>query len=140
MNAPKWAQVLILDAMIYLESKGYQSDLPDIKWRQSHTAWNFKTDKPALRNNSSGVCYEKYITIVQGKDRTDNKLVILHELAHWVLLYHEGLTPRFWDLAWDLYRWAKLPVRYCLSREKEYRKGAIVAYHNNRKINKNKLA
>lgn len=66
MNTPKWAQDLILDAMIYLESKGYDAELPDIKWRQSHTAWSFKTDKPALRKASSGVCHQEHITIIQG--------------------------------------------------------------------------
>lgn len=136
MNTPKWAQDLILDAMLYLESKGIQGELPDVKWRQSHTAWNFKANRPALRKVSSGVCHTRHITIVQGKDRTDTKLVILHELAHWVLPDkggHEGHTPKFWDIAWMLYREFKLPVRYCLTREQNYRKGAVVAYRKSKR-------
>jgi len=148
MNTPKWAQDLILDAILYIQSvTPLKPELPDIKWRQSHTSWNFETDRPALRKTSSGVCYENHITIVQGKDRIDNKLVILHELAHWALplksegieghppnIYgHEGHTPRFWDLAWQLYREFKLPILYCKKRELEYRKGSLAAYHRSRK-------
>jgi hypothetical protein len=141
MKTPQWAQDLIIDAMIQLESKGYQGDLPDIKWRKATArAYDFINDKDYRkpRNTSSGICHEQHITIVAGHNRTDCKLVILHELAHWVLPYkcgHEGHTPRFWDIAWDLFQWAKLPVRYCLQREQTYRKGAVVAYHNNRKAN-----
>ena len=141
MNTPKWAQDLILDAILFIQSKtSLTPELPDIKWRQSHTGWDSKKNKPSLRKCSSGVCHSNHITIVAGKDRADCKLVILHELAHWALpikkehwVEHEGHTPRFWDLAWQLYREYKLPINYCKQRETEYRKGALAAYHRTRK-------
>ncbi len=120
MGTPEWAQNLILDALIFLKF----SDLPDIRWRHSK------------RLDSSGLCYPDHISIMAGRDRVDLKLVILHELAHWVLptrASHEGHTKRFWDLAWQLYRAFDLPIRYCKKREGEFRKGALVAYHRKRK-------
>lgn len=129
MNTPRWAQDLTINAILYLHSSGRNAELPDIKWRR------------AQRLSSSGVTYPDHIRIVAGTSRIDCKMIILHELVHWIFplkseghIYgHEGHTPRFWDLAWELYRWAKLPVRYCLNREAEYRKGAVLAYR--RRVN-----
>ncbi len=150
MNTPEWAQDLIIDAMLYLESKGFQSNLPDIKWRH-RTGFH-----------SSGHAGKAHITLSAGTNRIDQKLVLLHELAHTVTeaevkyldidkakkrgwhfpseilagrplisryIYH---TDKFWDTAWSLYRWAKLPIRYCLNREREYRVGAVAAYRRNK--------
>ncbi len=126
MNTPKWAQDLILDAILYIQSATpLTPELPDINWRHAKD-----------RRNSSGICHPRNITIVKGSNRVDAKLVILHELAHWALPEgsgHEGHTPRFWDLAWQLFREFKLPIRHCKKRESEYRKGSLVAYHRSRK-------
>lgn len=149
-NTPNWAQDLVIEASIYLEAHGRKVALPVISWRHG------------ARRSSSGHANPKgkTITITAGHDRTDQKMVLLHELAHIVIgceprywnierakksgwhfeteptepiviknLFH---TPAFWDLAWDLYRWAKLPIRYCLNREKSYRKGAVLAYRRSR--------
>ncbi len=157
MNTPNWAQDLIIDAMLYLESKGFQSNLPDIKWRH-RTGFHSS-------GHAGGHAGATHITISAGTNRTDQKLVLLHELAHMVTkpeikyldierakkkgwrfpseflannggrpliskyIYH---TAEFWDTAWDLYRWAELSVRYCLNREKEYRVGAVAAYRRSK--------
>lgn len=146
MNTPKWAQDLTLETLLYLESKGHKVVVPDITWRHGK------------RDSSSGHANPKeyHITITAGHNRTDAKLVLLHEITHlnvpsepkyWNIerakkqgwhfneepkepiviktMYH---TDKFWELAFALYRWAKLPMRYCLQREKEYRKGAAIAY------------
>lgn len=123
---PKWAQELTLSALLYLRDKQYDISVPLLNWKHKQ------------RDVSSGICRQDSITIIAGKKRVDTKLVLLHELAHWALPIkrgHEGHTTEFWDIAWDLYRWAGLPIRYCLNREKTYRKGAAVAYHkaNNHK-------
>lgn len=71
------------------------------------------------------------IVVTAGASRLDAKLVLLHELAHHVTkAWH---TPAFWDVAWKLYRWAKLPILYVKRREGHYRKGALVAYRRNMK-------
>ena len=83
MKTPNWAQDLIIDAISYLQSNGFQCDLPFIEWYNAPIArWNLKRDKPAKRETSSGVCYRKYISIRQGTDRRDCKIILLHELVH----------------------------------------------------------
>ena len=119
--APKWAQDLTLNALIHLTKEGFNPPVPSLSWRR------------AKHPDSTGACYpeSEQIHINAGRSRTDTKMVLLHELAH---LVTEGIhSPQFWDVAWMLYRWAKLPVRYCLAREKEYRKGAVTAYIRSRK-------
>ena len=131
MNPPKWAKELIRDTIRYLQSEGYQCDIPEVTWRKQTDGFT-----------SSGCCHNDHIYIVANPNMMiDIKLVILHELTHWALplnrnwvlpLYsigHEGHTPAFWDLAWNLYRHYKLPIRYCQTREAEYRIGSIAAYH-----------
>jgi len=122
MNPPKWAQGLTLNAILYLQSTRYVGlELPRLTWRHAHN-----------RSCSSGISWHdrsKGINVNAGTDRTDAKLVLLHELAHWARPLGESHSDAFWDLAWELYRWAKLPMRYCKWREAEYRKGSIAAYH-----------
>ncbi len=129
MNPPNWAQNLTRDTIGYLRASGYKCLMPVLRWRT----------KP-YRKPSSGVCYPNHISITAGSSNIDAKVVLLHELAHWALslnhdwvlpLYnigHEGHTPEFWNLAWQLYKWAGLPEDYCLRRESNYRKGAELAY------------
>ncbi len=125
MTTPKWAQELTLNAILYIQStSNLKPELPDIRWRKAHG-----------RKCSSGVCYKSHITLVAGSDRTDCKLVLLHEIAHWVNI-GEHHSPKFWDIAWQLFREFKLPLRYCKVRESSYRKGSLIAYH--RSLNKNK--
>jgi hypothetical protein len=155
MNPPKWAQELIIEAMIYLESKGIKGDLPTLKWRHGSGFYS-----------SGHATNRKSIVITAGKHRLDQKLVVLHELSHivakpieqhstvaqakkrgWITdsrlkdtdvfsTRHVCHSENFWDIAWDLYRWAKLPIRYCKTREGNYRKGSIAAYHRNVKTSK----
>jgi hypothetical protein len=134
---------LLINACLFLGV----NDLPELRWRH----------RPGL--TTSGCCGKTRITVRAGRDRTDTKLVILHEVAHFVTpdevrettlkgvidaqsgkeigdfkvtrrLYH---TDTFWDTAWRLYRWAKIPVRYALQREGEYKAGAVLAYRRSRK-------
>lgn len=147
MKTPKTMQELILNAYLYLETKGYKVDLPEITWRKS-----------SYHNLSSGHAHGKtHITVTAGSNRIDQKLVILHEIAHTVTEPKNGYmntsekslkrfaftnikqgtkiiskqychTDEFWKIAFDLYRHFKLPIRYCINREKNYRKNAINGY------------
>ncbi len=135
MKTPQWAQDLIIDAALHLESLGYTRDLPDIRWRRPMSRycdrWGNVIGKKR-RDCSSGVCYQTHITICGGTDRTGAKIVLLHELAHWFRPWGEHHSSAFWDLAWILFRWARLPVRVTLARERSYRKGAAAAYRRSR--------
>ena len=88
MTAPKWAQDLVIK--VALESG--LNDLPDLIWRRSD------------RKYTGGVYHRQRIlpyqprppriVITAGHDRIDQKLALLHELAHWIS--NEGHTPRFY--------------------------------------------
>ncbi len=126
MIAPKWAQELTLNAVLYIQSlPGHgRTELPNLTWRHRQG------------KESSGTLFynrNKGISLNAGRLRQDIKLVLLHEIVHWTLPNNEHHSSKFWDLAWELYRWAGLPTRYCLNREKSYRKGAVAAYHRARK-------
>ena len=121
---PKWAQDLMLDALLWWESRGHIPPNPELNWRRGS------------RSSSSGTAYETHkIVVTAGSNRIDQKLVLLHELAH-TMNPDEHHSIAFWDTAWALYRRAKLPIRYCIKREKSYRVGAMVSYHRNRHITK----
>ena len=113
MKVPNWAQDLTLNTLLYLESKGYDTKIPEIKWRKSSYHWS-----------SSGTCYNgDHITITAGKERKDQKLTLLHELAHWALPNNEHHGNNFWKLAFELYKWQGLSMRQCVNRETTCRGG-----------------
>lgn len=133
MTTPKWAQDLMLNALLWWESQG--NEVPNISLE-----WRHRTGK-----QSTGTAYgdQDRIRIRQGTDRVDAKLVLLHEIAHQIAKVnnpYEHHTQKFWNIAWQLYRWAKLPVRYCLWREVKQNNmvggwvGAQVAYQKTKRL------
>jgi len=124
MIPPKWAQELTLKAMLWWEEQNNKVPNFKLDWRHgnySGTAWN----SPIYRR-------EQRILISAGRDRIKAKLILLHEIAH-QFCGERGHSQRFWDIAWQLYRWAKLPIRDTLRNESNYRKGALVAYKRNKR-------
>ena len=122
---PQNIQELTINACIYLESKGYKFNMPDIRWRHGTSKY------------SSGTCYVgDHITITGGKLLIDRKMVLLHELAHWILPITEHHSEKFWDIAWDLYRRFKIPINHAKHREFKYKKTAIVSYRKNKKTDR----
>lgn len=67
---------------------------PTIEWRQSR-----------VKHYTSGRAWpgRDRIVITAGIDRRDQKLVLLHEMAHWLAGPNEDHGPEFWDLAYMLY-------------------------------------
>ena len=118
-NIPKWAQDLLINACIFLQNKEYKADLPIIIWRHG------------TNQLSSGNASKERIVITAGRNRTDQRLVLLHEYAH-TLPETNHHDAAFWDIAWILYREFKVPIRYALNRERGYRKEAIKAYHRSK--------
>ena len=117
MAMPKWAQDLVIQVCLKYDKE----DLPEIVWHQ------------AEKLQSSGrAWYDKNkIVITAGHNRIDQKLVLLHELSHLLVRGHH--SAHFWDVAWELYRWARLPILATKKREGEYRKGALLAYSRSRR-------
>ena len=140
---PKWAQELTSQVAI---DEG-RNDLPEIIWRKRRRprvsarakllfgperVERFRKQSDWKRVGSSGHCryslFGTRIVITAGTDRKDQKLVLLHELAHWLSPKNEGHGPAFWDKTWELFRRYNVPIRYAKKREGNYRKGAIAAY------------
>lgn len=112
---PIWTAKLLGQAAIEMGSRGYTVRPVVLSW--------FRTK----RHSSSGTCFKDHIHVSAGTDRTDQKMVLLHEFAHW-LHPEESHSPAYWDTCWYLYRWAKLPIRHCLRRSANYRKESVNAY------------
>ena len=73
------------------------------------------------------------IHISAGTSEEDQKLVLLHELAHHLLNKTkksrlQGHSIRFWRLAFELYHQYGVDLGYAYQREKNYKKKATVAY------------
>jgi hypothetical protein len=67
------------------------------------------------------------VSVAAGRDPVDQRLVLLHELAHWLGRPDEGHSLNFWLRAWRLFRRYRVPVHYALAREGAY-EGAVQAY------------
>jgi hypothetical protein len=125
MPVPQWAQGLIIQVAI---DEGRET-LPHVIWwrRRGGSPWTRKFSSgrggPPVAGNMTGS-----IHITAGSDRKDQKLVLLHELAHWLMPPQEHHGARFWDKAWQLYRRYGVPIRYAKAREAQYRKGSVTAY------------
>lgn len=157
MNAPKWAQDLTINACLHLGME----DIPQLVWRKhkcewsSGKAWYHDENKcitiyagsnrldarlvllheiahMAKPGHDIQMTYkqwhdarskEKNVVVAPFNPRYRNRIITTKHVSH---------TPEFWDTAWELFRWAKLPIRYCKEREGEYRKGSIAAYHRSK--------
>jgi len=86
-----------------------------------------------LQQHSSGWCHYGEVHVNAGTDRTDQRMVLLHELAHWSLGMRHGHDETFWLKAWEFYRRYRVPIRHAQVRECSYRKGAERAYRKSRR-------
>jgi hypothetical protein len=107
--APEWADALVREVCA---EAGVAS--PVLRWRR------------ALRQNSSGVTrrHERSVAVTAGHDPVDQRLTLLHELAHWLaaparrhrgrVLHHD---LNFYRVAFALYLQHGVPTAEALSRE-----------------------
>lgn len=118
-NPPQWAQ----DLTIRVALDEGRDMLPELTWRRSKCS----------ECSSGHAMLDGRIVVTAGKLRRDQKLILLHELAHWLMPDDEHHGPSFWDKVWQLYHRYGVPIRYAKEREGNYRKGALAAYRRNRK-------
>ncbi len=129
---PKWARDLVQRVAT---DEGRDSS-PALTWRRKRDAreLGYTTDKnpdftwcPAS-DLTSGCHYpdEDRIVVTAGRLRVDHKLVLLHELAHWLNPPEECHGPAFWDTAWRLYRRSRVSLNW--AKQREYTAGAITPY------------
>lgn len=89
----------------------------------------YLTWRKRKRLDSGGTTYPGVARIVisAGTSRKDQKLVLLHELAHMVAAeHHHDLV--YWTCAWELYRDYGVDMAYAQKREFEYKATARKAY------------
>jgi hypothetical protein len=101
---------------------------PAIYWRQTRRRRSAGSADSFRRGNC--------VSMAAGKDPIDQRLVLLHELAHWLGKPDEGHSLDFWVRAWKLFRRYRVPMHYALAREGEY-EGALVGYRKLMKQSRN---
>ena len=116
MPAPPWAERIVKDV-----ARARRRRPPAIRWRRARTRRSAGSADSHLSWNGGGV------SVAAGRDPVDQRLVLLHELAHWLGHPGEGHNRAFWTRAWKLYRRYRVPIHYALAREGEY-DGAVQAY------------
>ncbi|HEY7525362.1 MAG TPA: hypothetical protein VIA82_00800 [Candidatus Limnocylindria bacterium] len=109
-EAPAWARALVLAVCAEADTT-----LPRVTWRRA--------DRPT----SSGVTrrHASAISVVAGTDPMDQRLTLLHELAHWLapVARHRGHrrvahhNRAFYDVAFALYRRHGVPDAFAVSAE-----------------------
>jgi hypothetical protein len=107
-QTPEWAEQLAAETV-----KAYGLDMPEIKWRQSEDS-----ERTSGRVNR----HKSELVITAGSDEQDQKMALLHELAHWVTTGHHD--TEFWVVAFDLYEQHGLS-QYAIGREGDYMAGAM---------------
>lgn len=116
MSAPAWAERIVREV-----ARARRRRPPELHWRRSRYR----------RSAGSAIGYapgqENIISIEAGRDPMDQRLVVCHELAHWMSRPEEGHTSAFWRRAWKLYRRYRVPIYYALAREGKH-EGAVLAF------------
>lgn len=116
MAAPAWAERIVSNV-----ARSSRRPQPGQRWRKTRR----RRSSGSAADQSNGD--QPTIFIAAGRDTIDQRLVLCHELAHWLVGPSEAHSLRFWRCAWRLYRRYRVPIHYALAREGEY-EGAIVAY------------
>lgn len=120
MTTPAWATALV--ARVCAEQGFPEPELRWRRWRNGHvyggrsSGWTFPTF-PGLR-----------ISVTAGAHRRDQRLVVLHELAHCQVGIKHSHDATFWHAAWALYeqyRGPSLSLRYILENESHYKRRAL---------------
>ena len=126
MPPPLWAQNLVIQVAL---DEG-RNELPDLVWRKSRIQWGVSGHaKSGCLGQADQITIKVGVPHPHYPIRTEQKIVLLHELAHWLLPVGEHHSPAFWDKAWSLFRRYRCPIKVALAREGNYLKGAVTAYH-----------
>lgn len=127
-TAPTWATELIASVCA-----DHRRKVPALTWYNGTSSSTSGRTSYPYRGFSFGSQQVKLIPgrihITAGTDETDLKMVLLHELAHWITSRSKrhGHDAKFWDKAFQLYAQHDL-VDYARSRESGYMKGAKLAH------------
>ncbi|KKN18478.1 hypothetical protein LCGC14_0955360 [marine sediment metagenome] len=109
---PQWATELAREVT---DAEGTR--MPTIDWREDGSMYT----------GGRTWTFRGRILINAGTDLADQKLVLLHELAHAVLPPHVNHSARFWATAFRLYREHGLDLKDSWQRERSYKQQATRA-------------
>lgn len=133
MTAPAWAEALVDEV-----ARDYGIARPKLKWRRgrriatyeqvpfTRTEWVLREGR--TRYTSGKAHAEVGITISAGTDRRDQRIVLLHELAHIVRTTDDpkaGHDKAFWRIAWGMFERYGVGPKYALWREAATRGKAL---------------
>jgi hypothetical protein len=126
MPTPQWAVELTNQVC-----KDYKRALPQkFQWYQSKTSSN-SSGRTWARQRVWGRWIPSKVHVTAGTDLQDQKLVLLHELAHHICNKRhkrEAHSIRFWRLAFELYERYGIDMQYAYEREKDYKQKAQWAF------------
>jgi hypothetical protein len=106
---PAWAELLIERVCA-----AHRRRVPPLRWRRRTQPWT----SGALYYDGTGM------SIVAGTDVRQLRMVLLHELAHYLVGPTHQHDERFWRRCWELYRRYGVDLAYAWQAETSYRKGA----------------
>lgn len=105
---PTWAADLVAEVCA-----AYGRLPPRVQWWQ----------RPGRYSSGHTAKAEGYVHVTAGTDPMDQRLVVLHELAHWLGRPDWAHRRAFWGLAWQLYgRWMPHHLPYVARREAAWAK------------------
>lgn len=135
-DAPDWATELFEKVC-----KDYNRGLPSqFVWKKRNSQYTTGTTYPSwdrryvkTKTGLKSINWYGEVVVRAGKDEQDQKLVLLHELAHHVVARSksgrgQGHTIKFWKLAFELYERYGVDMDYAYKREKNYKRKATQAY------------
>ena len=112
---PQWA----VDLVGRIAHSQGRCDLPTINWRRLKQHWG-----SSGLTQTSGLLRRLVLTIRAGRDERDQRMVLLHETAHWLLGTKEGHSPRFYSKAFELFT-SHGDLLYGVRRELRYMPAAV---------------
>lgn len=132
MTEPEWAEPIIRE-VLFLHNR---TKAPRIKWVSSkHGGSGVTYKRGTVRRNGWSYKIRRrrgtpdIVVRVCGKLGRD-KLVLLHELSHWLLRAGHHHDKTFWKKAWDLYFYFLTPEEIEEEKKSEfdYKGKALVVY------------
>lgn len=135
MKQPNW-----VDELIEQVCKDHKRKAPKLTWRNASR--ESSSGKTRFPRSSTGtklytrtktgrlIRFKGGISIMAGTNEQDQRLVLLHELAHWLTVKYknQGHNQKFWETAFDLYERYGVDMDYAYNREKDYKQTAKLVY------------
>lgn len=121
MAAPKWASDLFDQVLADHDATGAAR----LVWRRAKDQ-RYSSGSTYMHEHDERVTDNRAV-VSAGSDRTNARLVLLHEIAHVLTPHDRGHGREFWIMAWSLYeRYApRVPRKVILASEGQYREGAL---------------